>query len=89
MGTSASRRRRSLLTCVFVCVSLQYEGDIEENTEGIEVMRIKAEDLDVENTDNWLAEFEIVKGNEGGYFTIHTDPKTNEGVLMLDRKSVV
>ncbi|KAM3620644.1 uncharacterized protein V6R79_026394 [Siganus canaliculatus] len=63
----------------------QYEGSIEENTQGVEVMRIKAEDLDLEGTDNWNAVFDIVKGNEAGYFSIRTDPKTNEGILMLDK----
>ncbi|GLD67701.1 desmoglein-2-like protein, partial [Lates japonicus] len=63
----------------------EYEGSIEENTEGVEVMRIKAEDLDLEGTDNWEAVFDIVKGNEAGYFSITTDPKTNEGILMLDK----
>ncbi|XP_070765423.1 desmoglein-2.1-like [Enoplosus armatus] len=63
----------------------EYEGSIEENTEGVEVMRIKAEDLDMINTDNWEAVFDIVKGNEAGYFSIKTDPITNEGILMLDK----
>uniref|UniRef100_A0AAZ3NMA9 Cadherin domain-containing protein n=1 Tax=Oncorhynchus tshawytscha TaxID=74940 RepID=A0AAZ3NMA9_ONCTS len=65
----------------------EYEGSIEENTENVEVMRFKAEDMDMENTPNWAAQFEIVKGNEAGYFSIETDPKTNEGVLIL-KKSV-
>ena len=56
-----------------------------ENTEGVEVMRFKTEDLDVKDTDNWEAVFDIVKGNEAGYFSIKTDPNTNEGVLMLDK----
>lgn len=47
------------------------------------VMRIKALDKDLENTDNWLAVFDIVKGNEDELFTIETDPKTNEGILKL------
>lgn len=64
---------------------LQYEGSIDENSEGVEVMRIKAQDLDIEHTDNWDAVFDIVKGNEAGYFSITTDPKTNEGILMLDK----
>uniref|UniRef100_A0A3Q2WUD1 Desmoglein-2-like n=1 Tax=Haplochromis burtoni TaxID=8153 RepID=A0A3Q2WUD1_HAPBU len=63
----------------------QYEGSIEENTEGVEVMRIKAQDLDLQGTDNWEAVFDIVKGNEAGYFSIKTDPNTNEGILMLDK----
>ncbi|XP_070687719.1 desmoglein-2.1-like [Pempheris klunzingeri] len=64
----------------------EYEGSIEENTRGVEVMRIKAEDLDLKGTDNWEAVFDIVKGNEAGYFSITTDPKTNEGILMLDKE---
>ena len=64
---------------------LQYEGSIEENTEGVEVMRIKAKDLDLETTENWEAMFDIVRGNEAGYFSIKTDPATNEGILMLDK----
>ncbi|KAL7888147.1 hypothetical protein AOLI_G00031210 [Acnodon oligacanthus] len=62
-----------------------YEGSIEENTEGVEVMRIKANDRDMEGTQNWLAKFDIVSGNEGGHFSIYTDPNTNEGVLMLNK----
>uniref|UniRef100_A0A672FN50 Cadherin domain-containing protein n=1 Tax=Salarias fasciatus TaxID=181472 RepID=A0A672FN50_SALFA len=61
----------------------QYDGTIDENVKGVEVMRIKAQDLDLEGTENWDAVFDIVKGNEAGYFSITTDPKTNEGVLML------
>lgn len=63
----------------------QYEGGIEENTQGVEVMRIKAEDLDLKDTDNWEAVYDIVKGNEAGHFSIRTDPNTNEGILMLDK----
>ncbi|KAM8889862.1 desmoglein-2.1-like [Synchiropus picturatus] len=62
-----------------------YEGSIEENVEGIEVMRLKASDLDVRETENWDAVYEIVKGNEAKYFSIKTDPKTNEGILMIDK----
>lgn len=75
----------TLLLSSHIVFYLQYEGSIEENTKGVEVMRIKAEDLDLEGTDNWEAVFDIVKGNEGGYFSIKTDPITNEGILMLDK----
>lgn len=64
---------------------IQYEGSILENTQGVEVMRIKAKDLDLHGTDNWKSVFKIVKGNEAGYFSMITDSKTNEGVLMLDK----
>ncbi|XP_030605995.1 desmoglein-4-like [Archocentrus centrarchus] len=62
-----------------------YEGSIEENSKGVEVMRLQAEDLDLKGTDNWEAVFDIVRGNEAGYFSITTDPSTNEGILMLDK----
>lgn len=54
-----------------------------ENTVNVEVLRVKAVDLDVMYTDYWLAVFSIESGNEAGYFTITTDSKTNEGVIMI------
>ncbi|KAG8003245.1 Desmoglein-2 [Nibea albiflora] len=63
----------------------QYEVSIDENTQGVEVMRFQAHDLDLEGTDNWKAIFDIVKGNEAGYFSFKVDEKTNVGILMLDK----
>lgn len=51
-------------------------------------MRIKAQDLDID-MDNWEAVFEIVQGNEDGYFSIKTDPVTNEGILFLEKVSYI
>uniref|UniRef100_A0AAY5EYT6 Cadherin domain-containing protein n=1 Tax=Electrophorus electricus TaxID=8005 RepID=A0AAY5EYT6_ELEEL len=65
-----------------------YECSIEENTEDLEVMRIKAKDLDLVGTENWLAKFFIVTGNEAGHFSIYTDPNTNEGVLAVDYEEI-
>lgn len=48
-------------------------------------MRLKTQDLDQKGTYNWEAVFDIVSGNDDGYFSIKTDPETNEGVLMLDK----
>lgn len=56
-----------------------------ENTAKVEVMRFTVLDADEEKTDNWLAVFDIVAGNEDGTFSIETDPETNEGVLMLEK----
>lgn len=64
---------------------MQYEGSVEENTINVEVMRIKAIDMDLIHTHNWLAVFEIIKGNEAGYFSITTDTKTNEGIIMIHK----
>ncbi|XP_019739970.1 desmoglein-2-like, partial [Hippocampus comes] len=63
----------------------EYERSIMENTKGVEVVRIKAQDLDLKDTENWQSVFDIVKGNEAKYFSIKTDTKTNEGILMLDK----
>ncbi|XP_049444550.1 cadherin-4-like, partial [Epinephelus fuscoguttatus] len=63
----------------------EYAGSIMENTAQVEVMRFKVLDDDEEKSDNWLAVFDIVTGNEDGIFSIETDPKTNEGVLMLEK----
>uniref|UniRef100_A0ABM5GBF8 Desmoglein-2 n=1 Tax=Pogona vitticeps TaxID=103695 RepID=A0ABM5GBF8_9SAUR len=60
-----------------------YEGSVKENVANMEIMRMKAFDRDEEFSDNWLAQFEIVSGNEGGYFHIETDSQTNEGILTL------
>ncbi|XP_060773607.1 desmoglein-2.1-like [Neoarius graeffei] len=60
-----------------------FEVSVEENTENVEVMRLKPTDLDLPNTENWQAVYTIVSGNGGGHFDIVTDPKTNEGILML------
>lgn len=81
-----------IFLCVHVIVFIksgfltpQYEGSIVENTHSMEVMRFKAFDLDMKNTANWEAMYHISKGNEAGYFSIKTDPVTNEGILMLDK----
>ncbi|KAM9458364.1 desmoglein-2-like protein [Salvelinus alpinus] len=62
-----------------------YEGSVLENTVNVEVLRIKATDLDLMYTENWLAVFTIISGNEAGYFTITTDSMTNEGIIMITK----
>ncbi|XP_063155294.1 desmoglein-2 [Candoia aspera] len=60
-----------------------YEGSVKENIANVEIMRLKVFDQDEQFTDNWLANFMVVSGNEGGYFHIETDSQTNEGILTL------
>uniref|UniRef100_A0A3Q2E734 Desmoglein-2-like n=1 Tax=Cyprinodon variegatus TaxID=28743 RepID=A0A3Q2E734_CYPVA len=59
--------------------------EVGENIFGVEVMRFKTQDMDLKGTENWEAVFEIVKGDEGGYFSFKTDPETNEGILWLEK----
>ncbi|CAI9164540.1 unnamed protein product [Rangifer tarandus platyrhynchus] len=61
----------------------QYFARIEENTLSSELLRFQVIDLDEEFTDNWLAEFFFTFGNEGNWFEIQTDPRTNEGILKV------
>ncbi|XP_010585096.2 desmocollin-3 isoform X1 [Loxodonta africana] len=60
-----------------------YEASVEENTFNVEILRLPIEDKDLINTENWRANFTILKGNEKGHFKISTDQKTNEGVLCV------
>ncbi|POI23100.1 hypothetical protein CIB84_013152, partial [Bambusicola thoracicus] len=59
----------------------QYETAVPENEAGLEVARLATTDLDEPQTAAWRAVYSIVRGNEGGAFTITTDPASNEGVL--------
>uniref|UniRef100_H0X1K9 Desmoglein 4 n=1 Tax=Otolemur garnettii TaxID=30611 RepID=H0X1K9_OTOGA len=60
-----------------------YSASIEENCLSSELIRLQAIDLDEEGTANWLAKYLILSGNEGNWFEIQTDPKTNEGILSV------
>ncbi|XP_043833444.1 desmoglein-3 [Dromiciops gliroides] len=61
----------------------QYSIEIKENTLSSEVIRFQVIDLDEEFTDNWYAEYFFTSGNEGNWFVIETDTKTNEGILKV------
>nr|XP_012638009.1 desmoglein-3 [Microcebus murinus] len=61
----------------------QYSAHIEENTLSSDLLRFQVTDWDEEYTDNWLAEYFFTSGNEGNWFEIQTDPKTNEGILKV------
>ncbi|NWH70839.1 CADHK protein, partial [Piaya cayana] len=58
-----------------------YEAAVPENEAGREVTRLTTTDLDEPSTAAWRAVYSILRGNEGGAFTITTDPASNEGVL--------
>ncbi|KAM6219561.1 desmocollin-3 [Rhynchocyon petersi] len=61
----------------------KYEASVEENTFNVEILRLPIDDKDLINTENWRANFTILKGNEKGHFKISTDKETNEGVLCV------
>ncbi|XP_008259398.1 desmoglein-3 [Oryctolagus cuniculus] len=61
----------------------QYSASIQENTLSSELIRFHVTDWDEEFTDNWLAVYFFTSGNEGNWFEIETDPRTNEGILKV------
>ncbi|OCT74691.1 hypothetical protein XELAEV_18033678mg [Xenopus laevis] len=69
--------------------SLEYESfsiSVDENMLQQGLLFIQVNDRDEMYTDNWVAEFEIVSGNEGGWFVIETDAVNNRGVLHVVRE---
>uniref|UniRef100_A0A8D2NML6 Desmoglein 1 n=1 Tax=Zosterops lateralis melanops TaxID=1220523 RepID=A0A8D2NML6_ZOSLA len=60
-----------------------FSASISENSLSSELLRIQALDADEEFTDNWLAEFFFISGNEDNCFEIVTDRATNQGVLRV------
>ncbi|EMP41927.1 B-cadherin [Chelonia mydas] len=59
-----------------------YTVAVPENEAGREVQRLTVTDTDEVNTAAWRAVYTIVRGNEGGFFTVTTDRETNEGILQ-------
>ncbi|NXE15028.1 DSG1A protein, partial [Lophotis ruficrista] len=60
-----------------------FSVSISENSLSSELLRIQALDADEEFTDNWLAEFFFISGNEDNCFEIVTDRATNQGILRV------
>uniref|UniRef100_A0A8D2JCE2 Cadherin domain-containing protein n=1 Tax=Varanus komodoensis TaxID=61221 RepID=A0A8D2JCE2_VARKO len=58
-----------------------YSAEVPENEVGLEVVRLAVTDLDEAGTPAWRARYSLQHGNEGGFFSISTDPETNEGIL--------
>ncbi|XP_025064923.1 cadherin-3 isoform X1 [Alligator sinensis] len=59
-----------------------YAAEVPENVAGYEVQRLTVMDMDAKGTSAWRAVYSIVRGNEGGAFSISTDPESNEGILQ-------
>ncbi|CAM4639775.1 unnamed protein product [Caretta caretta] len=59
----------------------EYQATVPENEVGVLVARLSVSDRDKQGSPAWQAKYKIVRGNEGGFFTITTDPNNNNGVL--------
>ncbi|XP_066575692.1 desmocollin 2-like protein isoform X2 [Amia ocellicauda] len=62
-----------------------YAASVKENVGQGLILRIPVEDKDLVNTPNWKAKYFIKKGNENAIFRIETEPKTNEGLLYMNK----
>ncbi|XP_063056476.1 desmoglein-2-like protein [Engraulis encrasicolus] len=60
-----------------------YSGGEHRETGEKVLMRLKALDVDLLKSDNWLAVFHIMAGKQGDIFTVETDPLTNEDILRM------
>ncbi|NWI19803.1 CADHK protein, partial [Crypturellus soui] len=58
-----------------------YVAAVPENAAAREVARLAVTDLDEPGTPAWRAVYSIVRGDDGGAFSVTTDPSSNEGVL--------
>ncbi|XP_048464387.1 cadherin-like protein 26 [Rhincodon typus] len=61
----------------------KFSGEVDENDEQVDILRVSVTDKDVPNTPAWRARYKIVEGNEHGNYKIETDPETNDGILSL------
>ncbi|XP_004422476.1 PREDICTED: desmoglein-1 [Ceratotherium simum simum] len=60
-----------------------YKISIEENALNSNLLQIRVIDLDEEYSANWMAVIFFISGNEGGWFDIAMDEKTNIGILKV------
>ncbi|XP_004742933.1 desmoglein-1 [Mustela putorius furo] len=60
-----------------------YSTSIEENALHSNLLQIRVIDLDEEYSANWVAVIFFISGNEGGWFDIEMNERTNVGILKV------
>lgn len=74
----------SLTVCAKAsCFSFQYKIEIEENSLNSNLLQIRVIDLDEEFSANWMAVIFFISGNEGNWFDIEMNERTNVGTLKV------
>lgn len=67
----------------FFCFSFQQSISIEENALYSDLLQIRIIDLDEEYSANWMGVIFFISGNEGGWFDIEMNERTNVGILKV------
>uniref|UniRef100_A0A8C5LM51 Cadherin domain-containing protein n=1 Tax=Jaculus jaculus TaxID=51337 RepID=A0A8C5LM51_JACJA len=60
-----------------------YSVSIEENALHSELLQLRVIDLDEEYTANWMGVIFFISGNEGNWFDIEMNERTNVGILKV------
>ncbi|XP_038224604.1 cadherin-13 isoform X2 [Dermochelys coriacea] len=60
----------------------EFQATVKEGVTGV-IVNLTVEDRDDPATGAWRAVYTIINGNPGQSFEIHTNPKTNEGMLSV------
>ncbi|KAG8566943.1 hypothetical protein GDO81_013432 [Engystomops pustulosus] len=61
----------------------ELRAEVPEQDVNVTILRFGIIDHDTPLTPGWRAKFSIIDGDDDEHYTIATDPKTNEGVLMV------
>ncbi|TFK08881.1 perilipin-3-like [Platysternon megacephalum] len=60
----------------------EFHATVKEGVTGV-IVNLSVEDRDDPATGAWRAVYTVINGNPGQSFEIHTNPKTNEGMLSV------
>lgn len=72
----------SFLGELFIFPLIQGSGSVVEGTNGSSPLKIHTADVDTRLTPAWRVRYSV-QGDNGGHFSIHTDPETNDGILTV------
>lgn len=67
-----------------ICFLFQGLGRVREGEENVLIKSLQVTDSDTRGTEAWRAKFRI-HGDANNHFRISTDPKTNEGLLFVNK----
>uniref|UniRef100_A0A3P9LDP3 Cadherin-1 n=1 Tax=Oryzias latipes TaxID=8090 RepID=A0A3P9LDP3_ORYLA len=63
-----------------------YQGSVDENAVGVQVVKMSVTDEDEPNTPAWNAKFKIVRGDPDKLFSIETGSNKQEGIIKTAQR---